>query len=191
LDFSAELSKARAANPEAIFTFYPGAAGIQFLTQYTQAGMKDRFPLYTVFVTDELTLPQQKDMAVGVPSIMEWVNDLPNDTNKQFVTSFKAKYNTSPSPYGAESYDAVALINSAVSGVGGDLSKKEEMRKQMEKADFKSVRGKFRYGNNHMPIQDFYLQTVVKNPDGSFSMKTVTKVVEDAQDRYHDKCPMK
>src|SRR5882724_3327401 len=34
LDFSTELSKVRAANPDAIFVFYPGAAGVQFLTQY-------------------------------------------------------------------------------------------------------------------------------------------------------------
>jgi branched-chain amino acid transport system substrate-binding protein len=40
LDFSAELSKARAAKPDAIFAFYPGGAGIQFMTQYTQAGLK-------------------------------------------------------------------------------------------------------------------------------------------------------
>jgi branched-chain amino acid transport system substrate-binding protein len=191
LDFSAELSKARAANPDAIFAFYPGGAGVQFLIQYAQAGMKDRFPLYTVFVTDELTLPLQKDVAVGVPSIMEWVNDLPNETNKKFVTDYKARYGSSPSPYGAETYDAVSLINSAVAGVGGDLSKKEEMRKEMEKADFKSVRGTFKYGNNHMPIQDFYLQTVVKDAEGKYAIKTVTRIVASAQDRYHDKCPMK
>src|SRR5712692_241080 len=29
LDFSAELSKARAAKPDAVFVFYPGAAGVQ------------------------------------------------------------------------------------------------------------------------------------------------------------------
>src|SRR6202041_2322055 len=36
LDFSAELSKARAAKPDAIFAFYPGGAGVQFVTQYVQ-----------------------------------------------------------------------------------------------------------------------------------------------------------
>ena len=46
-DFSAELSKARNAKPDAIFVFYPGAAGIQFLTQYAQMGLKGRIPLYT------------------------------------------------------------------------------------------------------------------------------------------------
>src|SRR5262249_678684 len=65
--FSAELSKARAARPDAIFVFYPGAAGVQFLTQYAQAGLKGRIPLYTAFTVDETTLPRQKDLALGVP----------------------------------------------------------------------------------------------------------------------------
>src|ERR1700719_4021024 len=37
LDFAAELSKARAAKPDAIFAFYPGGPGIQFITQYVQS----------------------------------------------------------------------------------------------------------------------------------------------------------
>ena len=48
----------------------------------------------------------------------------------------------------------------------GDTSKKDEMKAEMEKANFKSVRGPFKYGNNHIPIQNFYLQDVVKDADG-------------------------
>jgi branched-chain amino acid transport system substrate-binding protein len=84
----------------------------------------------------------------------------------------------------------VALLNSAVTAVKGDLSKKEEMRKEMEKADFKSVRGNFKFGNNHIPIQNFYLQDVVKQGD-DYVLKTVATIVENDQDRFHDKCPMK
>jgi len=96
-----------------------------------------------------------------------------------------------PTFYGSQAYDAVPLINSAVVAVKGDLSQKDAMKAAMEKADFKSVRGAFRYGNNHIPIQDFYLQDVVKDADGTLSLKTVTTVVKDDQDRYHDRCPMK
>jgi branched-chain amino acid transport system substrate-binding protein len=78
-----------------------------------------------------------------------------------------------------------------VVAVKGDLSQKDAMKAAMEKADFKSVRGAFRYGNNHIPIQDFYLQDVVKDADGTLSLKTVATVVKDDQDRYHDRCPMK
>jgi len=191
LDFSAELSKAREAKPDAIFVFYPGGAGIQFVTQYVQAGLKGQIPLYTAFTIDDLSLPRLKDLAIGIPGAQEWVADLPNDANKKFVADYKAKYNASPSFYGAQSYDAVALIDSAVTAVKGDLSDKEGMRKEMEKADFKSVRGNFKFGNNHIPIQNFYLQDAVKNADGSYSLKTVATIVKDDQDRFHDKCPMK
>ena len=92
LDFSAELSKARAAKPEAIFVFYPGAAGVQFLSQYAQAGLRDQIPLYTAFTIDETTLPLQKDVALGVPGAQEWVNDLPNPANQKFVADFRAKH---------------------------------------------------------------------------------------------------
>ena len=191
LDFSAELSKARAAKPDAIFAFYPGGAGVQFVTQYVQAGLKGQIPLYTAFTIDDLSLPRLKDLAVGVPGAQEWVNDLPNDANKKYVADYKAKYHASPSFYGAQTYDAVGLIDSAITAVKGDLSNKEGMRKEMEKADFKSVRGDFKFGNNHIPIQNFYLQDAVKNADGSYALKTVALIVKDDQDRFHDKCMMK
>jgi branched-chain amino acid transport system substrate-binding protein len=190
LDFSAELSKARAAKPDAIFVFYPGAAGIQFVTQYVQAGLKDQIPLYTVFVLDELSLPLLKDMALGIPGALNWVNDIQNEKNRKFVADYRSKYKIPPTYYAAFSYDAAAFLNSAVVAVNGDLSRKEEMRKAMERADFKSVRGSFRFGNNHIPIQDFYIQTPVKEDDGSFVLKTAANVVKEGQDRFHDRCKM-
>ena len=191
LDFSAELSKVRAAKPDAVFVFYPGAAGVQFLNQYVQAGLKSQIPLYTAFTIDETTLPRQGENAIGIPGAQEWVNDLPNDANKKFVADYKAKYKASPSFYGAQSYDAANLVNSAVVAVNGDVAKKADMIKAMEKADFASVRGSFRYGNNHFPIQNFYLQDVVKGPDGMLGLKTVATIVKDDQDGFHDKCAMK
>lgn len=192
LDFSAELSKARASGAASIFVFYPGAAGVQFLNQYAQAGLKAQMPLYTAFTIDELSLPLQKDNALGVPGAQEWVNDLPNEQNKKFVADYRKKYpGLRPTYYGAQAYDAAQLINSAVVAVKGDTSKKDEMKAAMEKANFKSLRGSFKFGNNHMPIQNFYLQDVVKDTDGQLSLKTVATIVKDNQDRFHDKCPMK
>jgi branched-chain amino acid transport system substrate-binding protein len=192
LDFSAELSKARASGAESIFVFYPGAAGVQFLNQYAQAGLKQQMPLYTAFTVDELSLPLQKENALGVPGAQEWVNDLPNEQNKKFVADYRKKYpGLRPTYYGAQAYDAAQLINSAVVAVKGDTSNKDAMKAEMEKANFKSLRGPFKYGNNHIPIQSFYLQDVVKDADGVLSLKTVATIVKDNQDRFHDKCPMK
>lgn len=153
LDFSAELAKAKAANPDAIFVFYPGNAGVQFLNQYAQAGLKDKIPLYTSFTIDELSLPLQKALALGVPGAQEWVNDLPVPANKRFVVDFQKKFSGhKPSFYGAQSYDAANLIASAVSATKGNLGDKAAVQKALEKADFQSVRGDFRFGNNHFPI---------------------------------------
>src|SRR5712672_1102435 len=190
LDFSAELSKARAAKPDAIFAFYPGGAGVQFVTQYAQSGLKGQIPLYTAFTIDELSLPRLKDLAIGIPGAQEWVNDLPNEANKKFVADYKAKFKSSPSFYGAQTYDAAILLDSAVKAVKGDLSRKDDMRKEMEKANFKSVRGNFKFGHNHIPIQNFYLQDAVKQGD-DYVLKTVATIVQNDQDRFHDKCPMK
>ena len=191
LDFSAELSKARAAKPDAIFAFYPGGPGIQFVTQYAQSGLKGQIPLYTAFTIDDLSLPRLKDLAIGVPGAQNWVNDLPNPVNKKFVEDYKAKYKSSPSFYGADTYDAAALLDSAVKAVHGNLADKEGLRKALERANFKSVRGDFKFGNNHIPIQNFYLQDAGKNADGSYSLHTVSLIVKDDQDVFHDKCPMK
>ena len=84
---------------------------------------------------------------------------------------------------------AVALIDSALKTVKNDVSKKEELRKALEKADFKSVRGDFKFGPNHIPIQNFYLQDAVKQGD-DYVLKTVATIVENDQDRHWQKCPM-
>jgi len=189
LDFSAELAKARASKPDAIFAFYPGAAGTQFLTQYIQAGLKGQIPLYTSSVVDELSLPQMKDLALDVWGVSEWGFDMDNPTNKKYVADYKAKTKSYPSAYGAQTYDAVGLIDSAVKAVNGDLSKKDEVRKAMEKADFASVRGPFKYGKNHIPVQNFYLQSAEKLPDG-WAMKTGEQIAASDADKYVDKCNM-
>jgi branched-chain amino acid transport system substrate-binding protein len=77
-----------------------------------------------------------------------------------------------------------------VTAVHGDLSNKEGLRQAMEKADFKSLRGNFKFGNNHIPIQNFYLQDLVKEGN-DYVLKTVATIVENDQDSFHDRCQVK
>jgi branched-chain amino acid transport system substrate-binding protein len=60
----------------------------------------------------------------------------------------------------------------------------------MKSASFPSVRGEFTYGNNNMPIQNFYLREVVKDADGNWTTKVVKTVLEDHQDPYAKDCPL-
>ncbi len=191
LDFSAELAKVGTAKPDGIFIFYPGAHGVQFLQQYVQAGLKGKIPLYQVFSIDAITLPQQKELALGTLGAQEWVNDLPNEQNKKYVADFKKKHGVYPSYYGAQSYDSIMLIASAAEALKGDLSNKDKVRAEMKKANFKSLRGGFKYNTNQFPIQNFYIQEAVKDPEGMMTVKTIATAVKDGKDPYYEKCPMK
>jgi branched-chain amino acid transport system substrate-binding protein len=191
-DWSAEFANVRAIDPkpEAVFAFYPGGAGVKFVKQYDQSGLKNEIPLYTVFTTDTTTLEAQGDAALGMKATMFWSPDMDNPTNKKFVSEFEKKYGYTPSSYAAQTYDGIMLIDSAVRAVGGDLSDKDAVRKALEAADFSSVRGPFKFNTNHFPIQNFYLREVVKGDDGKLMTKIVATVIENGEDAYAKDCKM-
>jgi branched-chain amino acid transport system substrate-binding protein len=188
VDFAAELSALRTAAPDATFIFYPGDMGIQFVKQYAQAGLFKTAPLYTVWTVDQASLPAIGDDAIGVKSGNVWSVDLPNDVNKRFVADFTKKTGFLPNDYAAHSYDAIMLIDSAVREVKGDVSKKDALRAALEKANFKSNRGEFKFNVNHFPIQNYYLREVVKNNEGVLVTKTVDKVMTMQKDAYYQDC---
>jgi branched-chain amino acid transport system substrate-binding protein len=190
-DYQAEITQLRSKNPKAVFAFYPGGMGIQFLRQYDQAGLRGKLPLYTVFTVDEISLPAVKDSAVGIYETRYWSPDLKNPVNEKFVADYKKKYGKLPVFYGAQSYDGIMLIDSAVRAVKGNLKDTKGMVAAMRKADFKSLRGPFKYNNNHHPIQNFYLLRAEKAPGGDIEMRIQKTVFENHKDSYHQECKMK
>jgi len=190
LDFSAELAKIRSANPDAVFVFYPGKHGLQIIKQYSQAGLQGKIPLYSAFTVDSLNLPRLKELAEGSLMTQFWAPDLDNPVNKRFVADYRKKTGRYPTFYAAQSYDTIMLINSAIEAVGGNLSNKAGMRKAMRKAEFPSIRGPFQYGNNHFPIQNFYLRKVIKDPEGNYTTSIVKTVYTKHQDTYAKDCKM-
>ena len=164
------------------------------MKQYQQAGLDKTIPLYSVFTVDSISLPkfQKANMSGVMGSFMTqfWAPDLDTPQNKKFVAGFRKKYGRYPSFYAAQSYDTVFLIKSAVDAVNGNLKDMDGMRAAMEKADFPSVRGKFTYGNNHFPIQNFYLREVVKDSDGNWTTATRGVVLKNHQDTYAKLCKM-
>jgi len=193
-DYQAELAQLRAKNPKAVFVFYPGGMGINFLKQYSEAGLRGQFPLYSVYTVDELTIPAVKHAALGQLETRYWSQDLKNEANIKFVGDYRKKYSgKTPSFYGAQSYDGIMLIDSAVRAVKGNLADKKGMIASMRKADYKSTRGKYSYGHNHFPVQNFYLLKAVAGPTtASDPVMEVQKTVFASYKDFHAKdCPMK
>jgi branched-chain amino acid transport system substrate-binding protein len=190
-DYQVEISQIRDANPKAVFVFLPGGMGIQFVKQYAQAGMREKIPLYSAFTIDETTLPAIGEAADGNYEVGFWSPDLDNPRNKEFVAAFRAKYNYYPSFYAAQSFDAIAMVNHAVAAVKGDVANKDGMVAALEKADFPSVRGPFKYNTNHFPIENFYLLRIAKDNDGNYVRKIQKPVFENHADAYVGDCKMK
>ena len=190
LDFAAELANIRAAAPESVWVFYPGNFGTQFFQQYSQAGLLGEIPLYSTFSIDALNLPQIGELVEGTQMTQSWSPDMDNPANQKFVADFRAKYGRYPSFYAAQAYDAAMLIRSAVEAVDGDLDDLDGLRQALARADFDSVRGSFSFGENHFPIQDFFLREVVRDSDGVFTTRIVDVVYSDHVDPYAKDCTM-
>ena len=190
LDFSAELAKIASLKPDAIFTFMPGGMGVNLVRQYRQAGLQT-IPFLSAFTVDESTLPAQQDAAIGFFGGTNWAPNLDNPQNKAFVAAFEKEYGYVPGTYAAQAYDTAVLIDSAVKGAGGKIADKDAIKAGLKKADFKSVRGDFKFGNNNYPIQDFYLVKAVKRADGKFQTEIDKKVFTSYQDVYAKDCEMK
>lgn len=190
-DFSAEIAQVAAKNPDAVYVFYPGGLGVNFVRQYKQAGMMGKVPLLSTSTTDGSTLPAQKDDALGVISGTFWGPDFNNPTNMKFVDDFEKKYGRIPSQYAAQSYDAALLLDSAIGKVKGNVADKKAFMAALKAADFKSVRGKFKFNNNNFPVQDMFVFEVAKDAKGRVNLKTVATPLKDHQDAYHAQCTLK
>jgi branched-chain amino acid transport system substrate-binding protein len=192
-DYQAELSQLRAKKPKVVFVFYPGGMGISFLRQYSEAGLRGQFPLYSVYTVDEITIPAVKHAALGQWETRYWSPDLKNPANEKYVADFRKKYGKYPVFYGAQSYDGIMLIDSGVRAVKGDLANKKGMIAEFRKANFPSTRGKFTYNSNHFPIQNFYLLKAVAGatPGADPVMEIQKPVFTNHKDSYYKECPMK
>ena len=190
-DFSAELAQVAAKNPDAVYVFYPGGLGVNFVRQYKQAGLLGKIPLLSTSTTDGSTLPAQKDDALGVISGTFWGPDFNNPASKKFVDDYEKKYNRIPSQYAAQAYDSALLLDSAIAKVKGNVGDKKAFMAALKAADFKSVRGNFKFNNNGFPIQDQHIFEVAKDAKGRVSLKTIATPLKDHEDAYHTQCPLK
>jgi branched-chain amino acid transport system substrate-binding protein len=191
MDYSAEITRIAANRPDAIFVFLPGGMGIAFVKQFRQAGLADKVKFLSAFTVDESTLPAQKDAALGFYGAANWAPDLDNPQNKKFVAAYEKAYGKVPASYSFQAYDAAMLIDSALKQTHGSTADKDALRAALKKADFKSLRGNFKFNNDHYPIQDFYLVKVAKRADGKYETEIVQKVFTDFGDLYAKNCPMK
>ncbi|MDH3903585.1 MAG: ABC transporter substrate-binding protein [Desulfuromonadales bacterium] len=190
-DYAPEIAALRAAKPDGVFFFLPGGMGINFIKQFSQAGLNKTIPVFgPAFSFDERLLGAVGAAALGVKNGSQWTHDLDVPANRQFVAAFREAYGRTPTLYASQGYDAARLIGSALKSVEGDVSKLDALRAALLKADFESVRGDFAFAANQHPVQNLYIREVVEDGAGGYTNKTLKTVFTAHSNAYIDACKM-
>jgi len=193
LDYAAEIAAIRAAKPEVLYIFLPGGMGINFIKQFVGAGLsKDTQLLTPGFGSDQDVIRPVGDAMAGIFDTAHWAMDLDNEANRKFVAAFEKEYGRLPSVFAAQGYDTALMIDAAVRDVKGNLSDKKALRRALQKANFKSVRGDLKFNANQFPIQNYYLRVVTKDAKGRLINKTLGEpLLKMHGDAYVQDCQMK
>ena len=191
IDYAAEIAQIRAARPDAVFFFLPGAMGINFVKQFVGGGLKDIPLIAPGFSADEDVIQAVGEAMIGVLNTAHWTHDLDNAANTAFVAAFRKKYDGRyPSVYAAMAYDTLMAMDAAVRDAGGKLGDRDALLKALKNPSFQSVRGEYSYGANNFPVQNYYLREVGKDADGRITNKLVGTTLEKHQDAYVGACKM-
>ncbi|MBS3649489.1 ABC transporter substrate-binding protein [Pseudaminobacter sp. 19-2017] len=166
---------------DAIYVALGGADGVNFLTQYQQAG--GSAPLIGGSITVDQTVLTSKgkirEVVIGTPSAgpVADTNDAPEW--KAFVEAYKKQPNAFPSPslFAHGYYVDMKATLLALEQVGADVSDGgAKLREALSKLSFDTPTGKVSLDKNRNAIADIYLTEVAEGSDGNLYNKLV-KVV--------------
>jgi branched-chain amino acid transport system substrate-binding protein len=192
LDYAVEIAQIRAARPDALYIFLPGGMGVNFIKQFHAAGLNRQMVLVGPgFSADEDIIKAVGEPMLGMYNSSQWAYDLDNAANKTFVTAFQKEYGRLPTLYASQGYDAAQLIDAAVRDVKGKIEDKDTLRKALRAANFKSVRGDFKFNVNGYPIQSYFLRQVVKDAQGHLTNKLSGTILNAHPDAYAGACKLK
>jgi branched-chain amino acid transport system substrate-binding protein len=165
--------------------------GVNYIRQLSQAGMLSKLPNFSVFTVDGTTMPALREAAVGATFGAMWDAALDNPENRAFTAAFTAKYKRVPSEYAAAAYDAGRLLDLAIRKAGAQATDKRALAAAVKAsgAEFKSVRGPFRFNKNNMPVQNYYAFQVVSE-GGKPVVKMVATPLTAQADSYQAKCSL-
>jgi len=177
-----DFSSIIAAIPEkvdAIYVALGGADGVNFLTQYQQAG--GTAPLIAGSITADQsvlsTQGKQRDAVMGMPSAGPIADNAEGVAWKKFVADYKAAYKDgfpSPSLFAHGYYIEAKAMLAALDKVNGDLSGNQaKFREALASLDLDTPTGKVKLDKNRQAIADIYLTEVAKADDGHLYNKVV------------------
>src|SRR5262252_681778 len=169
-DYAPYLTKIKQSGAKGVFAFFSGSDAVNFVKQYDQFGLKGAVKLTGAgFLTEPDVLPAQGQSALGVITGHFYTPLLDNPTNQRFVREFRDKFGGKmPDGFACQGYDTAEVIVRALKAVNGNTQDKPKLVEVIEKSEFDSPRGRFRFDpNTHNVIQPFiYIREVKETPLG-------------------------
>jgi branched-chain amino acid transport system substrate-binding protein len=166
-DFSAQLTKIKGFNPEAIIVSALAEEAAGIMSQGRQLGIPEKVPFIGGNGFNSPKLPQLGgQFAEGAISGCAWLitNSIPG--NKEFVEAYKAKYGSDPDQFAAQAYAGVYILTEAIKKAGSKDS--TAIRNALAGIrDLDTVLGKFSFDQGRNPIHAPIVQ-VIKN--GKFQL---------------------
>ena len=158
VEFQPFLTEIASLRPDAVYVFFAGGGATRFVNDYVAAGLKERIALYSSgFLTDG-TLEAMGGNGEGLITALHYAEGLDTPRDNAFREGYVSRYGIVPDVYAVQGYDAAQLLHAGLEAVGGDASKKAELRAAMRAATIDSPRGNFTLSAAGNPIQDIYLR---------------------------------
>jgi len=161
-DFTTQLTKIKAKDPEGIFLVGLITEGAQILRQARQLGMKQQFFGLGGFASDKF-IQLAGGAAEGLINNSYWEPNPKIPKSIAFKENFEKFSKMEAEMFSAATYDAVYILKEAFqkAGVlGTDPESKEALRKAMHKVDYVGVQGRTTFDNEGQAALFVYIVTV-------------------------------
>jgi len=178
-DYAPYLTKIRQSGAKAVYCFFSGTDAVNFVKQFDQFGLKQSIRLTGAgFLTEPDVLPAQGKSALGVITGHFYTPLLDNPTNHRFVREFREKFGGKmPDGFACQGYDTAEVIVRALKAVNGNTQDKVKLVEVIEKSEFESPRGLFRFDpKTHNVIQPFIYIREVKEVAGGLNNVPIDRV---------------
>jgi len=149
-DFTAQMTKARNLNPDAIVVSAQVDAASGIILQARQLGTdkKVRFIGGNGFNSPKLA-EIAGDAADGTLVGSPWFLAKKDEVNQKFVKKYKAKYGEDPDQFAAQAYDTMYIVAEAINAAGS--TDPEKLKAALQKTKHNGVMGPFSFTEGRDP----------------------------------------
>ena len=143
-DFSAQLTRIKETNPDAIFISAPVIETPEILIQGRQLGIPTNVPLLISVTFASIQIELAGEAAEGAITFTSWISTADTPGNQAFVQNYRAAYGIEPDIWAAQSYATVYILAKAIADAQSDDP--DAIREALTNiTDFDTILGKFSF----------------------------------------------